>query len=66
MQVRSNRDWTRLMVAGGHTEITPLFLGEGAKWDVKSKAGWTALNIALKLGKKEVALQLIEAGVNKS
>jgi ankyrin repeat protein len=51
--------------AGGHTEITRLFLDEGANWDVKSKAGWTALKVALKLGKKEVAQQLREFGANK-
>jgi ankyrin repeat protein len=54
VQARSNRGWNPLMVdvAGGHTEITRLFLDEGAKWDVKSKAGWTALKVAFKLGEK--------------
>ena len=51
--------------AGRHTKITSLFLDEGAKWDIRSKAGWTALNVALKLGKKEVARNLMEAGGNK-
>ena len=51
--------------AGGHAEITRLFLDEGAKWDVKSKAGWTALKVAFKLGKKEVARQLMKAGAKK-
>jgi hypothetical protein len=51
-------------VAGGHTESTHIFLDEGAKWDVKSKAVWKALKVAFKLGKK-VGLQLMEVGAKK-
>ena len=67
VQARSKRGWTPLMVAaaGGHTEITRLFLDNGAKWEIKSKAGWTALKVAFKLGKKDVVRQLMEVGANK-
>ena len=67
IQARSKRGWTALMVAaaGGHTEITQLFLERSASTKPVTKNGWTALKVALQLERYEVVQQLKLAGAKE-
>jgi len=51
--------------AGGHAQITQLFLEKGASAETVTKNGWTTLKVALKLERHAVVRQLKQAGVKQ-
>ncbi len=51
--------------AGGHAQITQLFLEKGASTKPVTKNGWTALKVARQLEGHAVVQQLKQAGVKQ-